>query len=173
MCRGLCATQALSQGAHSLPQTELSPQVTEGEILYSSLLPSALWAATFLIRGRLTGVDTNLITLLIFGRKPIKKPHTPKAQGEFIRLTPRGMHCIPARVSLCIKECIQYVQRVRKPHRGQSPSSVTQLPILTALHARSPTLFALIIHEMREKVNSISSFSQFWLILTQPGHTGR
>ena len=33
-------------------------------------------------------------------------------------------------------------QRVRIPHRGQSPSSVTQLPILTALHARLPTLLA-------------------------------
>ena len=35
------------------------------------------------------------------------------------------------------------MQRVRIPHRGQSPSSVTQLPILTALYARSPTLLAL------------------------------
>ena len=44
-------------------------------------------------------------------------------------------------------------QRVRIPHRGQSPSSVTQLPILTALHARCPTLFLPIIHHMLEKVN--------------------
>ena len=44
-------------------------------------------------------------------------------------------------------------QRVRKPYRGQSPSSVTQLPILTALHARLPTLFAVIIHHNRVKVN--------------------
>ena len=44
-------------------------------------------------------------------------------------------------------------QRVRIPHRGQGPSSVTQLPILTALHARFPTLFAIIIHEVAEKVN--------------------
>ena len=44
-------------------------------------------------------------------------------------------------------------QRVRKPHRGQSPSSVTQLPILTALHARLPTLFVAIIHYNNAKVN--------------------
>ena len=46
------------------------------------------------------------------------------------------------------------VQRVRRPHRGTSPSSVTQLPILTALHARFPTLFGLIIHHLQEKVNT-------------------
>ena len=45
-------------------------------------------------------------------------------------------------------------QRVRIPHRGQSPSSVTQLPILTALHARFPTLFALTIHHVTKKVNT-------------------
>ena len=44
-------------------------------------------------------------------------------------------------------------QRVRIPHRGQGPSSVTQLPILTALHARFPTLFPLIIHDVPKKVN--------------------
>ena len=45
-------------------------------------------------------------------------------------------------------------QRVRKPHRGpQDPSSVTQLPILTALYARLPTLFEDIIHERGENVN--------------------
>ena len=44
-------------------------------------------------------------------------------------------------------------QRVRIPHRGQSPSSVTQLPILTALHARFPTLFQSIIHQIPIKVN--------------------
>ena len=45
------------------------------------------------------------------------------------------------------------MQRVRIPPRGKNPSSVTQLPILTALHARIPTLFLLIIHDMAEKVN--------------------
>ena len=44
-------------------------------------------------------------------------------------------------------------QRVRDPHRGQSPSSVTQLPILTALHARAPTLFELMIHDFTANVN--------------------
>ena len=34
-----------------------------------------------------------------------------------------------------------------------NPSSVTQLPILTALHARYPTLFLTIIHETYRKVN--------------------
>ena len=46
-------------------------------------------------------------------------------------------------------------QRVRIPHRGQGPSSVTQLPILTALHARFPTLFGSIIHHLTENVNRI------------------
>ena len=45
-------------------------------------------------------------------------------------------------------------QRVRIPHRGQSPSSATQLPILAALHAGSPTLFPLIIHEKEANVNT-------------------
>ena len=49
-------------------------------------------------------------------------------------------------------------QRVRDPHRGQSPSSVTQLPILTALHARFPTLFAVIIHDSYKNVNTLSIF---------------
>ena len=56
------------------------------------------------------------------------------------------------------KGSFHYVQRVRIPHRGQSPSSVTQLPILPALHARIPTLFFLIIHDMAEKVNPQSDF---------------
>ena len=50
------------------------------------------------------------------------------------------------------------VQRVRIPHRGTSPSSVTQLPILTALHARFPTLLLHIIHEKIPKVNSYFLF---------------
>ena len=37
----------------------------------------------------------------------------------------------------------------------KSPSSVTQLPILTALHARLSTLFAHIIHDNTENVNTI------------------
>ena len=45
-------------------------------------------------------------------------------------------------------------QRVRNPHRGRCPSSVTQLPILTALHARLPTLFRSIIHDEYGKVNN-------------------
>ena len=50
-------------------------------------------------------------------------------------------------------------QRVRTPHRGQGPSSVTQLPILTALHARFPTLFPRIIHQKQENVNNFFLFS--------------
>ena len=46
-------------------------------------------------------------------------------------------------------------QRVRKPYRGQSPSSVTQLPILTALHAGSPTLFGPIIHHIVQNVKTL------------------
>ena len=34
------------------------------------------------------------------------------------------------------------------------PSSVTQLPILTALYAGFPTLFSHIIHDERKNVNS-------------------
>ena len=44
-------------------------------------------------------------------------------------------------------------QRARNPHRGTSPSSATQLPILATLHARFPTLFGIIILYMPEKVN--------------------
>ncbi len=43
------------------------------------------------------------------------------------------------------------------------PSSVTQLPILTALHARVPTLFFHIIHENSPLVNN------FLLILRKNG----
>ena len=39
------------------------------------------------------------------------------------------------------------------PSRTNGPSSVTQLPILTALHARFPTLFGIIIHQPYKKVN--------------------
>ena len=70
-------------------------------------------------------------------------------------------------------------QRVRIPHRGQSPSSVTQLPILTALHARCPTLFGSIIHHKFKKVNtylynfyfrivSINSFSNCTCLAESP-----
>ena len=45
-------------------------------------------------------------------------------------------------------------QRVRQPYRGSDPSSARQLPILAALHAGFPTLFASIIHEKEEKVNT-------------------
>jgi hypothetical protein len=54
-------------------------------------------------------------------------------------------------------------QRVRRSHRGHSPSSVTQLPILTALHAGFPTLFPHIIHHTRTFVNPISRFLGFFL----------
>lgn len=44
-------------------------------------------------------------------------------------------------------------QRVRKPYRGPcDPSSATQLPILTALHAGLPTLFENNIQDDSEKV---------------------
>ena len=61
-----------------------------------------------------------------------------------------------------IMEVFQYGQRVRKPHRGQSPSSVTQLPILTALHARFPTLFPHIIHHGGKKVNTFLLISRLF-----------
>ncbi len=47
------------------------------------------------------------------------------------------------------------MQRVRKPYRGQCPSSATQLPILTALHAGFSTLFPDIIHDCKKKVNTL------------------
>ncbi len=40
---------------------------------------------------------------------------------------------------------------------GISPSSARQLPILAALYARSPTLFAPIIHDCFKKVNTFLS----------------
>ena len=51
-------------------------------------------------------------------------------------------------------------QRVRRSHRGQCPSSARQLPILAAVHARSPTLFAVIIHDMIKKVNRFFQFQE-------------
>ncbi len=64
-------------------------------------------------------------------------------------------------------------QRVRKPHRGQSPSSATQLPIPAALHARSPTLFEHMIHDIREKVNPFFQyFSGDTLFVGFPGKGG-
>ena len=64
------------------------------------------------------------------------------------------------------------MQRVRIPHRGQSPSSVTQLPILTALHARLPTLFGLIIHHLLINVNTffeIPFFGVFYRAFSENG----
>lgn len=42
-------------------------------------------------------------------------------------------------------------QRVRRFYRGQRPSSVRQLPIMTALHAEFPTLFAVHTTSLRAK----------------------
>lgn len=56
-------------------------------------------------------------------------------------------------------------QRVRNPHRGRSPSSARQLPILAALHAGFPTLFPIIIHETSQKVKrEFTIFSFFFCI---------
>ena len=50
-------------------------------------------------------------------------------------------------------------QRVRKPYRGRNrPSSATQLPILAALHAGLPTLFAINIQEITENVKTQNGF---------------
>ena len=96
----------------------------------------------------------------------------PKSMGRKIHRWDRQHKLaghIPNRVSLSIKEVSIMCSGCGSPHRGHNPSSVTQLPILTALHARSPTLFFLIIHEGRKKVNSVSFFFQFWLKLTEAG----
>jgi hypothetical protein len=61
-------------------------------------------------------------------------------------------------------------QRVRIPHRGQCPSSARQLPILAALHARSPTLFAVIIHELGANVNIFLAL--FWNLAPNSGNRG-
>ena len=47
-------------------------------------------------------------------------------------------------------------QRVRKSYRGlkNRPSSATQLPILAALHAGLPTLFATNIHDSKPNVKT-------------------
>ena len=44
-------------------------------------------------------------------------------------------------------------QRVRIPHRGTSPSSVTQLPITDSTSREVSYSVAPIIHDKREKVN--------------------
>ena len=51
-------------------------------------------------------------------------------------------------------------QRVRKSYRGlkNRPSSATQLPILAALHAGLPTLFAINIQEITENVKTQNGF---------------
>ena len=51
------------------------------------------------------------------------------------------------------KGSLHYVQRVRNTSSRIKSFVCHQLPILTALHARSPTLFATIIHDGRENVN--------------------
>ena len=54
-------------------------------------------------------------------------------------VTPRGMQR-HTRPSIAWHKGVKSImaQRVRKPYRGlKNPSSVTQLPILTALHAGS------------------------------------
>ena len=81
------------------------------------------------------------------------------ANGMGVHFTVRGkgsanwQAIYPTEYRCFIKEGSIMRSGCGSPHRGQSPSSVTQLPILTALHARSPTLFILIIHEAGEKVN--------------------
>ncbi len=62
----------------------------------------------------------------------------------------------PDRVSLLHKggDPIYGAAGADTPSRAEGPSSVTQLPILTALHARFPTLFTEIIHDKWGKVNS-------------------
>ena len=50
--------------------------------------------------------------------------------------------------------CSTYMQqRVRTFHRGETPSSARQLPIMAALHAEGPTLSELILHEKGRFVN--------------------
>ena len=51
-------------------------------------------------------------------------------------------------------EVIQYGSGCGYPIADTGPSSVTQLPILTALHARFPTLFVHIIHKKMPLVNT-------------------
>jgi hypothetical protein len=46
-------------------------------------------------------------------------------------------------------------QRVRIPHRGQGPSSVTQLPITDSTSREVPTLFPFTIQQISIKVNNI------------------
>ena len=50
-------------------------------------------------------------------------------------------------------------QRVRKSYRGRNrPSSATQLPILAALHAGLPTLFATNIQDFPPVVKTQFAF---------------
>ena len=65
-----------------------------------------------------------------------------------------GPYRLPNRASLLHKGGVpQYgAAGAVIPSRAHSPSSVTQLPILTALHAGSPTLFAISIHVLLQKV---------------------
>ena len=89
---------------------------------------------------------------------PVGKRKT-HANGMGVHFTVRGkgsanwQAIYPTEYRCFIKEVSIMRSGCGSPHRGQSPSSVTQLPILTALHARSPTLFVLIIHDTGGKVN--------------------
>ena len=68
-------------------------------------------------------------------------------RGEGTAMQPCSVR--PTECRCYIKEETSFMaQRVRKPYRGRNrPSSATQLPILAALHAGLPTLFAINIHD--------------------------
>ena len=53
-------------------------------------------------------------------------------------------------------------QRKRKPHRGFISFVHRTLPVPTALNARFPTLFAVIIQQMTEKVNRKYHFMEIY-----------
>ena len=75
-------------------------------------------------------------------------------RGEGTAMQPCSVR--PTECRCYIKEETSFMaQRVRKPYRGRNrPSSATQLPILAALHAGLPTLFATNIHDNRQNVKT-------------------
>ena len=102
--------------------------------------------------------DQFLPSLPVENKKPMPKRHGEKVFHRRDKSNATGRPYTRPSIAFH-KGSLHYVQRVRIPHRGYDPSSVTQLPILTALHARSPTLFVLIIHNKCLVVNG------FFLIL--------
>ena len=100
-----------------------------------------------------------------FQRAECNKKSRQLCRGEFISLVcPWGLECKAAGFDstehrCCRKEKLLIGAAGADTPSRIIPSSVRQLPILTALHARFPTLFASIIHPAGVKVKRFFDIS--------------